>query len=300
MTRLLVGTAVAAASAFLLAACGGHDSDGSDIAFVSTRDGDYAVYEMSASGGGQHRVTEAQPEASDKKVLFLAVEPAWSPNGTEIAFGSRRSKSFDIEVMNADGTGKKSLTSTKENDSHPTWSADGSQIAFRREGDIYVMNADGSDARRISGSTAEESDPAWSPDGEWIAYVRSALGTTVQEVWIMRPDGSERRRVTKQNARAFTPAWSPDSRRIVYSSNAGSDVFALYTIGVDGKGLRSVVPTVGDNFEPSWSPDGSKIAYQEDGAIFTVELGGGHVEKLTDNANNDSSPAWNPKPPADE
>ena len=55
-----------------------------------------------------------------------------------------------------------------------------------------------------------------------------------------------------------------------------------------------MVPTTGDNFEPSWSPDGSKIAYQEDGAIFTVELGGGDVEKLTDNENNDSSPVWNP------
>ena len=60
------------------------------------------------------------------------------------------------------------------------------------------------------------------------------------------------------------------------------ELFALFTIGVDGKGLRSVVPTADDNFEPSWSPDGSRIAYQEDGAIFTIELGGTGVEKLTD------------------
>jgi Tol biopolymer transport system component len=55
--------------------------------------------------------------------------------------------------------------------------------------------------------------------------------------------------------------------------------------------------TTGDNFEPSWSPDGSKIAYQDDGAIFAVELGGGDIKKLTDRNNNDSSPAWNPRPP---
>lgn len=65
------------------------------------------------------------------------------------------------------------------------------------------------------------------------------------------------------------------------------------------KGLRSVTPTAGDMFEPSWSPDGTKIAYQEEGAIFTVELGGGDVKRLTDTENNDSSPAWNPKPPAE-
>ena len=116
----------------------------------------------------------------------------------------------------------------------------------------------------------------------------------------MRPDGSVRHAVTAQDARAFTPSWSPDSLRIVFSSNAEGEVYELYTVGVDGKWLRSVAPTAGDNFEPSWSPDGSKIAYQEAGAIFTVELESGAVEKLTDNENNDSSPAWNPSVPTDE
>ena len=46
-------------------------------------------------------------------------------------------------------------------------------------------------------------------------------------------------------------------------------------------------------------PDGTKIAYQEDGAIFTIELGGTNVEKLTEQATNDSSPTWNPQPAAD-
>ena len=69
----------------------------------------------------------------------------------------------------------------------------------------------------------------------------------------------------------------------MFSTNAEGELYELFTIGLDGKGLRSVAPTAGDNFEPSWSPDGSRIAYQEDGAIFTVELGGGDVEKLTDN-----------------
>ena len=97
------------------------------------------------------------------------------------------------------------------------------------------------------------------------------------------------------------PAWSPDSTRIVFATNAESEVYELFTIGLDGKGLRRSLPTASDNFEPSWSPDGATIAYMEDGAIFTVELGGGDVEKLTDNATNDSSPVWNPqRPPADE
>ena len=301
MTRVLVLAGLAAGTALLLAACGGDSQARPDLAFVSSRDGDYAIFEMNADGAAEHRLTDVAPDSSSPAALFFQIEPAWSPNGIKIAFASRRAGTFDIYVMNADGTGTRSLTSTKENDSHPTWSSNGTMIAFTRggSGDIFVMNADGSDTRRISDPLAEEADPAWSPDGNWIAYVRRTPGTPVQEVWLARPDGSERHALTSQGAKAFTPAWSPDSTRIVFSSNKDSEVFALYTIGVDGTGLRSVVPTTDDNFEPAWSPDGSKIAYQEDGAIFTVELGGGDVEKLTDNANNDSSPAWNPQPPAD-
>lgn len=113
----------------------------------------------------------------------------------------------------------------------------------------------------------------------------------------MRPDGSQRHALTSQGGRAFTPAWSPDSSRIVFSSNAGGEVYELFTVGVDGRGLHRLAPTVGDNFEPSWSPDGTKIAYQEGGAIFTFELADGEVARLTDSANNDSSPVWNPRPP---
>jgi len=284
----------------VLTGCGGEDAD-PDIAFTSSRDGQYAIYTMSADGDGQRRLTEARDEPSDASPFFQ-IDPAWSPDASKIAFTSGRNGSSDVFVMNADGTGSTSLTSTEQNDTRPTWSADGASIAFARDGDIWVMGADGSDARRISDVFAEESDPAWSPDGELIAYVRRTPGTAIQNVWVMRPDGSGRRALAKQDGRAFTPAWSPDSARVVFSTNAEGDVYELFTVGADGKGLRRVAPTAGDNFEPSWSPDGSRIAYQEGGAIFTVELGGEpDVERLTDQADNDSSPAWNPRPPsADE
>jgi Tol biopolymer transport system component len=277
--------------------CGGDDSVASDIAFVSSRDGDYAIFTMAADGSGEGRLTEAEGDAEGQDDLFFQIEPSWSPDGTRIAFASGRSGSSDIYVMNADGTGTKRLTSGEQNDTHPTWSSSGQRIAFARDGDIYAMNEGGSGPRRISDVTAEESDPAWSPDGAWIAYVRRTPGTPVRNVWVMRPDGSGRRALTRQNGRAFTPAWSPDSDRIAYATNAEGDLYELFTIGIDGKGLRRVAPTTGDNFEPAWSQDGTKIAYQEAGAIFTIELGSGEVEKLTEYENNDSSPAWNPSPP---
>jgi TolB protein len=292
---------VAIVTAIVGAGCGGSDEARPDLAFVSTRDGDYAIFEMNADGGAQHRLTPRAGNGSSSPArLFFQIEPAWSPDALQIAFSSRRSGTLDLYVMNADGTGTRRLTSGKQNDSHPTWSDDGMRLAFERDGDIYVMSADGSGARRISDTTAEEREPAWSPDGAWIAYVRRTPGTATRDLWLMRPDGSDRRMLTSQNATVTTPAWSPDSTRIAFASNKDDGVYALFTIGLDGKGLRRVAPTATDNFEPSWSPDGEKIAYFEDGAIFTVELGGGDVEKLTDNETNDSSPAWNPQLPPGE
>ncbi len=300
LIRLLVATALVAGVTFGVAGCGGGNVEARpDLAFVSTRDGDYSIYEMNADGGAQGRLTDAEMDASTPGGLFFQVEPAWSPDGTKIAFSSRRGGSFDIYVMSADGTGTTQLTSTKEDDSRPTWSPDGKRIGFARDapGDIYVMSSDGSGTRRISDPLAQEAEPAWSPDGDWIAYIRRTPGTPVREVWLVRPDGSERHALTSGGAKAYTPAWSPDSARIVFTSDQDGEVFELYTVGIDGKGLRSVTPTAGDLFEPAWSPDGSRIAFSEGGAIFTVELGESEVEKLTDTENNDSSPVWNPSPP---
>ena len=290
----LLGVAAAA----ILTGCGGSEDARPDLAFVSTRDGDYAIFEMNADGSAQRRLTPREGDASSPSDLFFQVEPAWSPDGTMIAFASRRTGKFHVYSMNADGTGTRQLTTGTSNHSRPTWSSDGRRIAFERDGDVYVMNADGSGQRRISDPTAEETAPAWSPDGASIVYVRRTPGTAARELWLMRADGSGRRKLTSQGATVITPAWSPDSTRIVFASN-GDGVYELFTIGVDGRGLRGVVESAADNFEPSWSPDGSTIAYFEDGAIFSVELGGGEVERLTDSANNDSAPVWNPQPPSD-
>ena len=289
--------AVCAAVASVLGGCGGDEQARPDLAFVSTRDGDYAIFEMNADGSAQRRLTPREDTgASSPARLFFQVEPAWSPDASQIAFSSARSGSFDLFVMDADGTDTRRLTSGKQDDSHPTWSSDGARLAFEREGDIYVTGVDGSGLRRISETTVEEREPSWSPDGSLIAYVQRTPGTAVRELWLMRPDGSGRRAVTSLDATVATPSWSPDSTRVVFASNKDDGIYALFTIGLDGDGLRSVVPTASDNFEPSWSPDGDTIAYFEDGAIYAVELGGGEVEKLTDNANNDSSPVWNPQP----
>src|SRR5947209_5767629 len=91
--------------------------------------------------------------------------PPGGGGGGRIAFISDRSGSYQVYVMNADGTGQTRLTNNKSVDSYPRLSRDGSKIVFesRRGGntDIYSMNADGSDESRLTDTPGEDLIPDW-------------------------------------------------------------------------------------------------------------------------------------------
>lgn len=294
--------AVAVVFSLLAAGCGGSGQAGDDIAFVSSRDGDYAIYVMAADGSNERRLTDERGDISTPAGVQFQTDPAWSPDGTRIAFASAREGSFDIYVMNADGTGTTRLTSTDENDQGPTWSPDGSRIAFARTDDlqhVYVMNADGTGVRRLTDDVAEEAEPAWSPDGRSIAYTRRLGDTDLLEIWIAGADGENRRQVTKIGAGAYGPAWSPDGDLLAFAANPGGARFGIFTIGADGASVRRVVAGPEDDFEPAFSPDGKSLAYSAGGAIHVLDAEGEATE-LTDPADNDSNPVWRPVPGSGE
>jgi Tol biopolymer transport system component len=282
----------------LLSACSESGNPRPDLMFVSTRDGDYAVYAMNADGSRQKRLTETDVDTTSPAGIFFQTDPAWSPDGAEIAFSSKRSGRSEIYIMRADGSGTERLTEGGD-DIHPTWSPDGKELAFERSQKIYAMAADGDAVHLVSSGAANDGDPAWSPDGKWIAFVRKQPGSVEREIWIMRPDGSGARHVTSLHGTSINPAWSPGSARLVFASNIVGSLYDLYVAGIAGKPVRRLTRNGLDTFEPAWSPDGSTIAFTQDGAIRTVDLKG-HTTRLTDPKNNDSSPIWNPQSPSED
>jgi TolB protein len=291
------GRLLALVTALLLGACGGSGDDPEpDLVFVSTRDGDYAVFGMTADGGAERRLTETDVDASSPRGLFFQTDPAWSPDGRTIAFASRRGGTFDLYAMNADGTGTRRLTATRDDDGDPTWSPDGRRIAFARgtPARLFVVDGDGSNARRVTDGESEEADPAWSPDGRWLAYSRREPGSSIRELWLVRPDGSQRRRLTSLAGVAEAPAWSPDGRRLAFSAMVDDARFGVYTVRVDGEDVRHLTSDE-DSFEPAWSPDGGTIAFSRQGAIVAIDARTGAERTLTEGENNDSSPAWRPR-----
>ena len=102
----------------------------------------------------------------------------------------------------------------------PTWSPDGTKIAFSRhradEGsDIWVIPADGGDAIQLTNDTAYDSNPAWSPDGSRILFESTRGGDG--DFWTMSPTGGELTQLTVGLHSGFQPVWSPDGREIAYT-----------------------------------------------------------------------------------
>jgi len=193
--------------------------------------------------------------------------PAWSPDGTRIAFGhsywsSPGMDAMEIYVMHADGTERVRLTVNDAYDSLPAWSPDGTRIAFasRRDGngEIYVMNADGSRQTRLTFGTAEDLSPAWSPDGTRIAFASERDGNW--EIYVMNADGSRQTRLTRNAAADGDPAWSPDGSRVAFASkrNGNSEI---YVMRADGSRQVRLTTNTFDDTTPAWSPDGTRIAF---------------------------------------
>ena len=259
------------------------------IAFYTEREGasDSEIYTMNSDGSAQVALTNTDSES----------QPAWSPDGSKIAFRSVRDGNTEIYVMNADGSGEVNLTNTSSQEANPAWSPDGSRIAFDsfRGGnhDIYVMNADGSGQVNITNDAAFDEEPAWSPDGSRIAFTTDRDGNN--EIYVMNADGSSFTNLSNNAAQDSTPAWSPDGSRIAFRRNG-----EVYVMNADSSNPVNLTNDPTSDSYPDWSPDGSKIVFTSfrDGnsEVHVMNADGSAPVNLTNNPAQDYEPDWQPIP----
>jgi dipeptidyl aminopeptidase/acylaminoacyl peptidase len=216
------------------------------IAFFS----DNEICVMNADGTGQTCITNNQDWDN---------QPAWSLDGTKIAFTSDRDGNREIYVMNADGTGQTCITNNPANDADPAWSPDGTKIAFTSgrsgNGEIYVMNADGtgqSDFTNCLESMGICSQPTWSPDGSKIAYIWH-FGLESNFIHTLNTDGTGET-VIFTNGHAEDPAWSPDGTKIVYVSEEWQlgTWYEIFVTNVDGSGWIQLTTDMTTHRSPNW------------------------------------------------
>jgi TolB protein len=208
--------------------------------------------------------------AAGLAVLVAVAGPAsasFPGRAGKIALTSDESGSDDIVVMNADGSGRESLTTGPEDDTDPAWAPDGGRLAFARNGVVYVLRADGTGLRRVTVG----SSPSWSPDGTRLVVARrTVLGV---DLFSVRVDGRGLRRLTRTPATENEPEWSPDGRLIAYVREAPGGSAHVFALRPDGRGVRRVTSGPVEDSSPTWSPNSRELAFvRNDEALGTSRV----------------------------
>jgi Tol biopolymer transport system component len=271
------------------------------IAFSSERAGtEIEIYVMRRDGSNQRRLTFAGG-------FFGSYGAAWSPDGRTIAFGrndlsaNEGEENYDTEIytVDVDGAGEHQLTNDTFSDYWPTWSPDGSKIAFVSDrggqADVYLMNPDGSGITPLTNSTVGEYQLAWSPDGSKIAF--GASGANGPNIYVMNADGTGVTQLTNTGTDA-RPAWSPDGSKIAFESDRnGAGQREVYVMDANGRN-QTRLTFGGRSMQPTWSADGTKIAFTSfpdpvgDVDIYLMNVDGSGIQRLTTAAGFDNWPAF--------
>jgi hypothetical protein len=223
-------------------------------------------------------------------VLAFGSAAAQSAPGGRIAFASdRHGGIWQIWTMDADGGSLQQLTSGGADATGPSWSPDGSLVAFTLGAaarSVAIVGADGSDARIL---VPNGQQPSWAPDGSRIAFSSALDGST--DIYTVDPHGDDLTRLTRGEG-ALAPQWSPDGNHIAFVTvGAGWHVAVM---NADGTGIVEIAA----GMAPAWSPDGTKLLFEStvDGNadIYAANADGTGVTRVTSDPAEDTDPAWSP------
>jgi TolB protein len=269
------------------------------IAMACEMGGKKEIYMMNFDGSEVKQVTHHRS---------LAFAPAWSHDGTRIAYSlytrhANNIRNIDLYEFNFSTNTVRMLSNKKGINSGAAYSPDGRKLAmtmsFGGNPDIYILDLDTKATSRLTNSLGFDVDPSWSPDGKSMAFVSSRSGNPM--IFSLKADGSSVQRLTYAGKYNATPSWSPQHGKIAFAGWIDR-AFDIFIMNPDGSNIERLTKDQSNNEDPFFSPDGNFIVFSSNRTgqknIYVMNVDGTFVKRLTYGLGNCVSPKWsNPSAP---
>ncbi len=267
--------------------------------------GCYSEKKSASQSEPKRNVTITQLTNTD----FDSGQPFWSPEGSQISFVSNRSGSWQIWVINADGTDVRRITRDDQlTHSWPSWHPDGKKIVFYtgtgEDCQTWIFDLETKTKKPLLDSDDQQNDfrPLFSPDSKYILFDRVGPATQGNhDLFKLERSSKALTQLTKNSAYDSDARWSPDGKQIVFHSDRDSEKrfhTQIFVMQADGSNIKQLTNDATRNSYPCWSPDGKRIVYSaktgEHRALWIINADGSGKRKLTEFEGFNCEPAWSP------
>ncbi|TXI24340.1 MAG: Tol-Pal system protein TolB [Nitrosomonas sp.] len=262
------------------------------IAFVAKTGNKFALQIADSDGYNAHSIIEySEP----------IISPAWSPDGSKIAYVSFENKKPVIYVQTLATRERKAVANFKGSNSAPAWSPNGDKLAvvltLHGGSQIFLINADGSGLQRLAQSPGIDTEPNFSPDGRSIIFTSDRGGSPqIYRMAISGGNAGVAERLTFEGSYNVSPRFSPDGKSFTYIHRNGD----RFNIALQGLANRQVQLLTDSKFDesPSFAPNGKMILYATEisgrGILSVVSSDGQTKQRLSSQTGDIREPSWGP------